>query len=1093
MQQNVRVECPRCGRQLEKFNGHIGYCSQHKWVSPSGLGFDAEAAEQNRLDAEAVENKRLEAERIRQEEIARQQQEAHAQSVRKAILIIIALLVIAAGVTYFVIRPSVNYSNAAKKFEAGEYEAAREEYTKLGTYKDSAARVTLCDALIDLNEGRTEEAAAKLDLLTGDGQQELSSQLGAALLPVMANWQNKGLTPDLLLRLLQKTDVIDPKGTLDTAKLSFEGHAALLDGTQLSASAIDLTGDGTPELVTLNPDYSITAYNMAPDSNKLLAADETEQAKALMHFGNERAESDITGAAVCFSKANDLQSDDETFTALQDITLTILSEWKDRGIEAAEIPGLIQTADEKGIDLSGIDRGKTWQEAAIAAAGNTKQYTFTDWDGNAYEELLALYADGTLTLYGIKESSWQALSSLETQLSGGSFVIAEENTPLLLLTNGSKDELLTATGTNNTLSELFRESGLTRLEISSGPVTFSRELPGSIVRYEDYSYDAEGTVNRPVRVGIDWQQGDYPLPETAAAAVLRYFESRTYNIPEETALLIADSSEDPLYSPEALASLPAPSTVESLQAASFCTEEDREYFEVSYSSGTQSVRTWVIAENLKAWKTAGASDTYGHGLSTQDIDFTLPLLSLNAKTDGSLSTRGSRATYRVLLPQAGRLGLTWQSGTKSGGSVSHNVNMVRGALSGESVFSYSLQPSTSLQQTNDMFVSAGVYYVTVEARTADAAPYSIMLTFKSDSNVELESNDTYQTATALSLNNAWSGNLSSAADVDWFSFTLDEPAQVNLSLETSGSGRGSSTSHTLSLYSGNGGSVLTSIAVPGNAKLTESGTLYLSEGTYLVQITKGSSTLTDEYVLTVSTAEAAGNSEFEPNDSYETANLIPLNEEIQAAVSREGDIDCYRFTLDADAVIQPRFSFKPSDSASKTYVLTIADRNGQELQKTNVGGKESAKVFVPLALPAGTYYVKVDNPRFIRQEYTLMMVSMPVEKAEQEINDSLGLANTLEIDSPVTGVLASETDNDYYKLSFADTTAVTLKFSFAPTTVTSTAFVLTIEQNGKTQLTANIKGDSGIMEQQLQFSAGEYYIRIKPSAWIGSVYTIEMK
>ena len=74
-----------------------------------------------------------------------------------------------------------------------------------------------------------------------------------------------------------------------------------------------------------------------------------------------------------------------------------------------------------------------------------------------------------------------------------------------------------------------------------------------------------------------------------------------------------------------------------------------------------------------------------------------------------------------------------------------------------------------------------------------------------------------------------------------------------------------------------------------------------------------------------------------------------------------------------------------------------------------------------------------------------------------------------------------------------DDTAVTLKFSFAPTTVTSTAFVLTIEQNGKTQLTSNIKGDSGIMEQQLQFSAGEYYIRIKPSTWIGSVYTIEMK
>ena len=46
MQRNVRTECPQCSRPLQKFNGHIGYCSQHKWVSPAGLGFEAEAADQ---------------------------------------------------------------------------------------------------------------------------------------------------------------------------------------------------------------------------------------------------------------------------------------------------------------------------------------------------------------------------------------------------------------------------------------------------------------------------------------------------------------------------------------------------------------------------------------------------------------------------------------------------------------------------------------------------------------------------------------------------------------------------------------------------------------------------------------------------------------------------------------------------------------------------------------------------------------------------------------------------------------------------------------------------------------------------------------
>lgn len=55
----------------------------------------------------------------------------------------------------------------------------------------------------------------------------------------------------------------------------------------------------------------------------------------------------------------------------------------------------------------------------------------------------------------------------------------------------------------------------------------------------------------------------------------------------------------------------------------------------------------------------------------------------------------------------------------------------------------------------------------------------------------------------------------------------------------------------------------------------------------------------------------------------------------------------------------------------------------------------------------------------------------------------------------------------------------------------STVFVLSIEQNGRTQWNANIKGDSGGLEQPLQFPAGEYYLKVKPSGWLGAVYTIK--
>ena len=88
------------------------------------------------------------------------------------------------------------------------------------------------------------------------------------------------------------------------------------------------------------------------------------------------------------------------------------------------------------------------------------------------------------------------------------------------------------------------------------------------------------------------------------------------------------------------------------------------------------------------------------------------------------------------------------------------------------------------------------------------------------------------------------------------------------------------------------------------------------------------------------------------------------------------------------------------------------------------------------------------------------------------------------------GRASSEEDVDYYKVTFDQQTTVTLKFNFAQSTSKNTAFVLTVEQNGKTQWTANIKGDSGGLEQQLQFPAGEYYFKVKPSTWLSAVYTI---
>ena len=1250
MEQNVRSECPRCSRPLRDFNGHIGYCTQHKWVSPAGLGYEAEAAEQNRKDAAAEEQSRLEKERREQEAKAQEVRERHQSTVRKAAAVAAALVLIAAAAVFFIVRPGLNYQHAADRFAAGDYQAAREAYDALGGYRDSAARVLLCDAMIDLQEGRPEDAAAKLDQLTGEGQKEAAKQLADALLPMIANWKERGLTPQALLLLLSKAETIDPEHTLDLEKLKEEGHTALLDGTQLSSFTEDVDSDGEPELIVLNADYTVTVYRMTADSNVRMPVDQETAAACATAFGNGYKDTDADAAVACFKEAYRLLPNEETRSALADayqqrsrnhenageteaaiadarsaletagtaeafsffyelnlrscknghdtatairmweafaadaekeltrfgatarwqadaaqlhlayaaelaanrdesciaelrtaagmgadVTAAVaeaeshfepglplvrlrlmeielcggdaereqqirsglaeevrraVSEWKNLGIAPADVPVLIRLADELDIDLSGIARKEIYEEAAAAAAGNTAQHTFADWDGDGYEELLTLDAAGNRSLYGVGEK-WEKVSAVDTRLPGASYTIPDESTPVILVLSSGRDELLAVTSADRRLTALFREAGICRYQAEGTTVTFSRLLEGSIARYEDYRYEAAGTASRPERTGTDWQENDYPLPADATAAVQRYFEARAYDLPGEAALLTAEPSDPGIFTRDRLNALPVPDVPGRVNAAAYETEDGIEKFEVEYTSGPQTFRTWISAEYSSGWKVTGAADTYGEGLNAGDPDYTVPLISLNAETTNTISEKKGRNTYRVLVPSAGRTGLEWQSGSSAVSRTSYTVAMYRGSLTGETVFSFALQPSPNRQKSKDLFVSAGVYYVMVEAETADAEAYHLTIPFRAEPYVELENNDTPANATAVELNTGYSGALSGAKDVDYYAFTLDGTSAVNITLGTSGNG-GRAPAYTLTVFSGTDGSKLCEISVPGNAQLSETGNLYLSAGPYLVQVAKGSTAADDPYLLTVSAGQN-GSMESEPNSTPETANVIPVNEDIHASTGHEGDTDCFRFTLEGDAVVQPRFTFTPTDSSSRTYVLSILDSGRREMLKVNIGGKESSKIISPAALTAGTYTVRIENPRFVRQDYTLRLVSMAVDCAEKEPNDSAALATSLAAGRPCTGVLTTETDYDYYRVVFSEQKIVTLRFSFAQSTSRNNVFTVSVEQNGKTAATWNVKGDSGGFEETVSFQPGEYYFRVKPSNWLDAVYTITIE
>lgn len=1157
----------------------------------------------------------------------------------------VAVLVIAAAVYLFAIRPAQRYNTATAHFISGSYENARSEYDALGSHKDAAMRVLLCDAMIALQNGASEQAEEAISLLLSRDLDASAGQLSQVLLPLISGWQENGLTPQALLLLLTRADALDPAGTLDVPALYTQGHMALLDGTQLDAYADDVDNNGENELIVLGSDYAVAVYRMTDSANVRMAVDNATAAACETAFGHRLIATDPTAAVQCFVQAYLLSPNDATRTdlagayrtralhneneghaedaladarsaldtsgaaedfdffydinlricrtgrsaldavvlwqdfavsaapdialftaqdrwtqdcaqlyislaleqavqkdascvqsletaagmgaditdaiaearshfshglslaqlrlleisqyaegseaalqardAMEDEVASAITGWEQLGVPPADIPALIYLADRENIALTGIDRAAVYQKAALAAVGTAHQTAFVDWDNNGYQELLTLSTGGTLALHGVHDA-WSTLASVDTQLSAAAFTIVQENAPLVLVAAADGSELHVIAADAARLAPLFVERSIHFCTVNGTNVTFSRKLNGSIDRYEEYLYEAADTLARPVRTGVNYQQHNYPHPAAAQDAIQRYFEARAYGIADECQLLTAASAQN-FFSADFLAALPAPDAPAAIRAAAYLTTDNRELFEVAYTSGARNIRTWVSADYINGWKVTGAAASFAPAQSSDAADYSIGLLSLNSETSHTLAAKGDSAVYRLLIPASGRINLGWISGDKNDNRTSHTVSMHQGALSGDTVFSYDLQPSLNRQQSRDLFVAPGVYYVSVAAQIKNAAPYRLSILYTADPHVELENNDTYAVATPIMPNTTYTGVLSRSNDVDFYAFTLSETSAVNIVLGASGNG-GKSPAYACTLYAADG-SRLTALSLSGNQQRTESGSVYLASGTYYAEVTKGSVHLGDAYTLHVDVSSASA-TEAESNNTMESANPIAVNTDVLASFALQGDVDYYTFTLPQDAVIQPKISFKPTDNSARTYVITIVDHNRQEMLKASIGGKETAKSLTPSVLTKGTYTVKVENPRFVQQEYTLNIACMPVDAAESEPNNSAALAAELLRGAPRTGVLSSEEDVDYYRLVFKEQTNVTLNFSFARSTVQNTAYVLAFESNGKTLQTFSVKGDSGGTSLSLQFNPGEYYIKLKPSVWLSAVYTL---
>ena len=771
---------------------------------------------------------------------------------------------------------------------------------------------------------------------------------------------------------------------------------------------------------------------------------------------------------------------------LEEDIASALENWKGFGISAKDVLSIIRLSREN--DIAVDDEKDVFRAAAIKASGdNITRCSFADADEDGWDELFAIHDDGTLSCWKM-EDGWTMVSSFTTSFTKPTLTLIKSDVYIVLLTEEDETAFSVYSFKDGSLQKTAEEKGIVDYQRNGLRITFGRKLEGSVTRKSTYQYTLKSDSTSSVRTGIDWSRSSYDYPSTSYDTVIRWFESVHYDIPEERALLTASAPYSKLGF--SFVSTPGIGNVRDIKPVLYASYDSVDFYGVSYTSSDNRAETVYVAvtrDKDGKWKTAGTSSSFSSKVQ-DEVTLSSDVLALNSETE-AVTTAGEKKTYQVLIPENSRVILNWQSGTKTTSRTAYVIDMYSDASPEDSIFEYELTPMPEKQVSLPFFLTAGVYRFTVETKSSESLTYSVLLEAEPREYLETEGNDTFDTATEIRVGQTYSGSLSSNSDVDYFSFSVSNNGKVKavLSAESDNTAK---IRYTIEVYDSQTGKLLTSTEMAGNDVTAETAGLYLKKGDYFVILKKGTYFYGGEYQLRVA-YENVKNTELETNDTIDTATVIHANREITGVFGVEGDIDYYRFTLFSDAVVTPKFSFTPSESNNKAFVFSIY-RDSQKLYSVNIGGKENQKVFSPVVLARGTYTLKLENPRFNGRDYRLTLQTSAVDNAEVENNDTIADADELKLNSTVTASLLTEDDIDYYKLKIGKTTTAKLTFSFPPKEEKSTAYVVSIEQNGKTAWRASVKWNQEKLEQEFQFEEGEYYIKVTPSTWDDEIYKLSL-
>ncbi len=389
---------------------------------------------------------------------------------------------------------------------------------------------------------------------------------------------------------------------------------------------------------------------------------------------------------------------------------------------------------------------------------------------------------------------------------------------------------------------------------------------------------------------------------------------------------------------------------------------------------------------------------------------------------------------------------------------------------------------------------------------------TIAVVFAADvTTSESEDNNSINTATAISSpTGGAAGSLSSADDVDYFSFTQKATGFIQFEF-THDIKDGEDKNYFDVEVLKAGESSIVKLTATGTNTTTKSSTVSLAEGQYYIKVScpEGYNYATNNYTVKAVSVSSTTDTEIESNDDVYSANSVAINKRYMGTIDAS-DVDYYSFTVSKGyiSILLLNGSEILSGSNDSNFKVTIWQFEKKttpslnkictiEIDENDTATANDKKTHHYIQSPyigvdAGTYYIEVIGTNGATGTYGIEVYSKKNENIESEYNNSKDYADKINNGAYLLGSTSASDDVDFFKITTTSSESSTIKVekALSSQTLTGSWTVELLDSKGDRLDSKTVTDKTAVEFSLADKKAGTYYIEIISSGDNGALYKI---